>query len=64
MEERKTETKESGTACTAFPADPLRPERERILEALERGGGSRVRAAGLLGMDRSTLWRKMKKYNL
>ena len=64
MEERKTETKESGTACTAFPADPLRPERERILEALERCGGSRVRAAGLLGMDRSTLWRKMKKYNL
>ena len=64
MEERKTETKESGTACTAFPTDPLRPERERILEALERCGGSRVRAAGLLGMDRSTLWRKMKKYNL
>ena len=64
MEERKTETKESGTACTAFPADPLRPEQERILEALERCGGSRVRAAGLLGMDRSTLWRKMKKYNL
>ena len=64
MEERKTETKESGTACTAFPADPLRPERERILEALERCEGSRVRAAGLLGMDRSTLWRKMKKYNL
>ena len=64
MEERKTETKESGTACTAFPADPLRPEQERILEALERCGGSRVRAAGLLGMDRSTLWRKMKKYGI
>ena len=60
MEERKTETKESGTACTAFPADPLRPEQERILEALERCGGSRVRAAGLLGMDRSTLWRRLK----
>ncbi len=39
-------------------------EREKILSALDRAGGRRSRAAELLGWGRSTLWRKMKKYNL
>ena len=59
-------------------AAPLRPERpaprgglpepyseeERIRRALERCGGKRQKAADLLGMDRSTLWRKMQKYHM
>jgi DNA-binding NtrC family response regulator len=39
-------------------------ERDRILDALERADGVRVRAAELLGMGRTTLWRKMKEYGI
>ena len=43
---------------------PLRDEKQRILEALERHEGHRGRAAEELRMDRTTLWRKMKKHGL
>ena len=39
-------------------------ERTRILAELRRHNGSRSLAARSLGMDRSTLWRKLKKYQL
>jgi PAS domain S-box-containing protein len=39
-------------------------ERNRILAALRRHSGNRSLAARDLGMDRSTLWRKMKKNKL
>ena len=39
-------------------------ERERLREALTASGGSRSKAALMLGMGRSSLWRKMKKYHL
>jgi PAS domain S-box-containing protein len=39
-------------------------ERTRILAALKRHTGNRSLAARSLGMDRSTLWRKMRKYQL
>jgi len=39
-------------------------EADRILFALQNAGGSRKEAAEILGMNRSTLWRKMKKYRL
>ena len=39
-------------------------EPERLRQALEQCNGSRTRAARLLGMDRSTLWRKMQKYGM
>ena len=40
-------------------------EEARIIsEALERNGGSRTRTAKELGVDKSTLWRKMKKYDI
>jgi DNA-binding NtrC family response regulator len=42
------------------PAD----ERAAILAALERAGGVRARAAEMLGMGRTTLWRKMKQFGL
>ncbi len=39
-------------------------ERQRILEALLRCDGNRSKAAAVLGWGRSTLWRKMKLYEL
>ncbi|MCK5228451.1 MAG: hypothetical protein KAK02_09600, partial [Desulfobulbaceae bacterium] len=35
-----------------------------ILDALVKAGGKRTRAAELLGWGRSTLWRKIKAYEL
>ena len=39
-------------------------ERQALVEALERLGYNRARTAAYLEIDKSTLWRKMKKYNL
>jgi DNA-binding NtrC family response regulator len=39
-------------------------EREAIVAALEEAEGSRARAAELLGMSRTTLWRRMKEFGL
>ncbi|MCG4745049.1 sigma 54-interacting transcriptional regulator [Enterocloster aldenensis] len=38
-------------------------ERQALVEALERFGYNRARTAAYLEIDKSTLWRKMKKYN-
>ncbi|MCK6446294.1 MAG: sigma-54 dependent transcriptional regulator [Planctomycetes bacterium] len=40
------------------------PERELILRALERHGGSRKATAQALGVNRTTLFNKMRKYGL
>jgi DNA-binding NtrC family response regulator len=39
-------------------------EREAIVVALTEANGSRSRAADLLGMSRTTLWRRMKEFGL
>ncbi len=39
-------------------------EKDKILWALLESGGNKGKAARLLGMDRSTLWRKLKKYDI
>ncbi|MFR0874785.1 MAG: helix-turn-helix domain-containing protein [Bilophila wadsworthia] len=36
--------------------------KDRLLAALRACGGNRTRAARELGMDRTTLWRKLQKY--
>jgi transcriptional regulator of acetoin/glycerol metabolism len=39
-------------------------ERESILAALDQTGGVLARSADLLGMGRTTLWRKLKSYGI
>jgi PAS domain S-box-containing protein len=54
----------SRAAAEPAPAGPPRSERDRILAALTRHNWHRGRTADSLGVDRTTLWRKMKKYRL
>lgn len=60
---------ESGAAFMAAAGEGT-PDRgpvsepEKLRQALEQCNGNRTRAARLLGMDRSTLWRKMQKYQM
>lgn len=39
-------------------------ERARIVDALRRAGGRKGEAARLLGVDRSTLWRKLREHKI
>ncbi len=52
----------SNEACR--PAEAGLSERSRILAALQRCDWNRRLAAAALSMDRTTLWRKMKRYQL
>lgn len=41
-----------------------RIEREHILKVLNLTGGNKKKASVMLGLDTTTLWRKLKKYNI
>ena len=60
--------KPHGPACGKIPDKPPRglpdSDREKILEALAENDWQRAKTADSLGMDRTTLWRKMKKYGI
>lgn len=47
-----------------FRAEVEKREKDMILSALERNRGSKAKAARLLGMPRSTLYEKMKRYGM
>ncbi|MFW6087820.1 MAG: sigma-54 interaction domain-containing protein, partial [Myxococcota bacterium] len=49
---------------TGDRAEHLPSEALRVRNALERAGGHRGRAAAILGISRTTLWRKMQKHGL
>jgi DNA-binding NtrC family response regulator len=48
----------------ATPKTLEEQEREHILQALQAARGNRSEAARMLGIDRVSLWRKLKKYGL
>jgi DNA-binding NtrC family response regulator len=48
----------------AAPATLEAQEKEHILSAIEMAKGNRSEAARMLGIDRVSLWRKLKKYGL
>lgn len=52
------------SSTLAATNDPARVETRMILDMLERHGGNRTKAAKALGIDRSTLWRKMKRFGI
>jgi DNA-binding NtrC family response regulator len=54
----------AGDGPDRYRAAPSDDERQAIEAALEAAGGVRARAAVLLGMGRTTLWRKMREYGL
>lgn len=69
MEAGRTGYSGHGSARQAEGSESLGRAREnaeydRILEAKELCSGSRGRMAEMLGIDRSTLWRKMKHYGI
>ena len=51
-------------AGTATPTTLEAQEREHILHALQVARGNRTEAARILGIDRVSLWRKLKKLGL
>lgn len=46
------------------PTLPPADERQQIMDAIERAGGNRKRAALLLGMSRATLYRRLDRYGI
>lgn len=44
--------------------EPMVDDRAAINNALRQAGGNKTLAAQMLGIDRSTLWRKMQKLNI
>lgn len=54
----------SGGSGTAEPEGRENREKERIRAALHEADGNCTKAAGLLHISRTTLWRKMKKYKI
>jgi len=55
---------EGASAKDRYRAPAEEAERATLLDALERAGGVRAKAAELLGMGRTTLWRKLKQHGL
>ncbi|MGD9043456.1 MAG: helix-turn-helix domain-containing protein, partial [Desulfobacterales bacterium] len=61
-----------GTVSSPLPAEDQRPfdkeiefsEKTIILDMLRKYNGNKGRTAAALDINRTTLWRKMKKYNI
>jgi len=61
--------KQDGFHATLLPGKDLKsslkePEKKVILQALEQSGGNRKKAASILNINRTTLYNKMKEFNL
>jgi transcriptional regulator with PAS, ATPase and Fis domain len=65
MEELYGNAKSGGMTYASGGGEDNLPMRARkIIEALEQSGGSRTKAAAVLGISKSTLWRQMKRYDI
>ena len=61
----KCDTNSGGaSAGAAAPAADENPERQRIIDALEKCAGNQTRAAKLLGISRNTLLARLDAYNI
>jgi len=60
LAEKKAPRQPAPSFASAFETEEARI----ILEALRRNAGNRTKTARELAIDKSTLWRKMKKYNI
>jgi len=56
--------KNHGPEKTAVPSMLETAERDALIDALTRFGGNRGQTAAFLNINKSTLWRKMKKYGI
>jgi transcriptional regulator with PAS, ATPase and Fis domain len=58
------ETGESDRSDSTFLSEMRAYERERVAGALKHSGYNKQKAAGILGISRTTLWRRMKELEL
>ncbi len=58
------ELRQAAEACTNQAGGSTRLDRKHLMDMLERSGGNRTRAAQAMGIDRTTLWRHLKKHNI
>ena len=70
-ETKQSETKQLETEEHVVPQPPYHSvfskadsEYDRILDALNRAHGNRGTAAEILGISKTSLWRRMKKFNI
>ena len=54
----------AGRSISDYYTGDVESEKEQLIKMLSRAGGNKARAARMLGIDRSTLYRKLKRYNL
>jgi len=62
--ERSSHTFESQLGAGSLKSAMVAPEKQIIIEALEANGWNRQKTAKLLGINRTTLYKKMKKYGI
>jgi transcriptional regulator of acetoin/glycerol metabolism len=64
LQTRPAARKAMPVAATEQGFVPQNTERDKLLATLRKYNWHRSQSAHALGMDRTTLWRKMKKYGL
>ncbi|MFW5967760.1 MAG: sigma-54 interaction domain-containing protein [Persicimonas sp.] len=62
--ELRGESIDSDRTAVDEPTTERELERRRLIEALDKAGGKKQKAAELLDMSRTTLWRKLKEHGI